>query len=55
MTMPHPGKLDDELGVLISLVISLGMIVLAVAGWWLLNIFPNLVGMVMSASSVEIP
>ena len=53
--MPHPGKLDDELGVLISLVISLGMIVLAVAGWWLLNIFPNLVGMVMSSSSVEIP
>lgn len=45
----------EELGVFISLVVSLGMIVLAVAGWWLLNTFTNIVGMVMSASSVEIP
>ncbi|MEK7350580.1 MAG: hypothetical protein AAB177_06870 [Nitrospirota bacterium] len=53
--MPHPGKLDGELGVLISLVVSLGMVILVVAGWWLLNIFPSLMGAVMSVSSVEIP
>ncbi|MCP9443367.1 MAG: hypothetical protein NNA20_12360 [Nitrospira sp.] len=45
MIKQHLGKLDGELGVLISLVMSLGMIVLTVAGWWLLNTFPHLVGM----------
>ena len=53
--MPHPGKLDGELGVLISLAISLGMVILTVASWWLWNTFPGLMGMVMSVSSVEIP
>lgn len=53
--MPHPGKLDGELGVLISLVVSLGMIILTVVGWWLWNTFPGFMGAVMSVSSVEIP
>jgi len=37
--MPPPGKLDGELGVLISLVVSLGMAILTVTGWWLVNTF----------------
>ncbi|MEK6804589.1 MAG: hypothetical protein AABZ34_18300 [Nitrospirota bacterium] len=53
--MPHPGKLDGERGVLISLAVSLGMVILTVAGWWLWNTFPGLMGAVMSVSSVEIP
>lgn len=53
--MPHPGKLDGELSVLISLAVSLGMVILTVAGWWLLNTFPSLMGTVMSVSSIEIP
>jgi hypothetical protein len=55
MIMPHPGKLDGEIGVLISLAVSLGMVILTVAGWWLMNTFPGLMGAVMSVSSVEIP
>lgn len=47
--------LRDELAVLISLVISLGMIILTVVGWWLWNTFPDLIGAVMSVSSAEIP
>ncbi|TKS60146.1 MAG: hypothetical protein EWM73_03196 [Nitrospira sp.] len=53
--MPHPGKLDGELGVLISLAVSLGMVILTVAGWWLWNTFPGLMEAVTSVSSVEIP
>ncbi|MBI4001574.1 MAG: hypothetical protein HY348_07305 [Nitrospira defluvii] len=53
--MPHPGKLDGELDVLISLVVSVGMVLLTVLGWWLWNTFPGLIGAVMSVSSVGIP
>lgn len=53
--MPHPGKLNGELGVLASLVVSLGMVILTVAGWWLWNTFPDLMGTVTSVSSLEIP
>ena len=51
----HPGKLDGELGVLVSLVVSLGMVVLTVVGWWLWNTVPGLMGAVTSVSSLEIP
>jgi hypothetical protein len=51
--MRPPGKLDGELGVLISLVVSFGMVILTVAGWWLVNTFPGLMGAVMSVRSVE--
>lgn len=47
--------LREELGVLISVVVSLGMIILTVVGWWILNTFPSFMGVVMSVSSVEIP
>ena len=53
--MPHPGKLDGELGVLISLAVSLGMVILTVVVWWLWNTLLGLMGAVMSVSSVEIP
>jgi hypothetical protein len=33
MIKQHPGKLDGELGVLISLIVSIWTIILAVAGW----------------------
>ncbi len=47
--------LREEPGVLISLVVSIGMVLLTVLGWWLWNTFPGLMGAVMSVSSVEIP
>lgn len=53
--MPHFGKLDGELGVLISLAVSLAMVIFTVAGWWLWNTFPDLMGTVTSVSSLEIP
>lgn len=53
--MPHPGKLEGELGVLISLAVSLGMIILTVVGWWLWNTFPSLMEAVMSVSSLGMP
>ena len=48
-------RMQEELGVLISLAVSLGMIILTVVGWWLWGTFPGLMGAVMSVSSVEIP
>lgn len=48
-------RVQEELSVLISLVVSLGMIILTVVGWWLWNTFPSLMGAVMSVSSVEMP
>lgn len=55
MIKRHPGKLDGELGALISLIVSLGMIILAVAGWWLWNTFHGLMGAILSMDFVEIP
>ncbi len=55
MIMPYPGKLDGEIGVLISLAASLGMVILTVVVWWLMNTFPGLMGAAMSVSFLEIP
>ncbi len=53
--MPHPGKLNGELGVLASLVVSLGMVILAVVGWWLWNTLHGLMGAILSMGFVEMP
>ncbi len=53
--MPHPGKLDGELGVLISLVVSLGMIILTVTGWWLWKILAAIAPVLSGVSSIEMP
>lgn len=55
MIKQHAGKLDGELSVLISLIVSLGMIILAVAGWWLWNTLPGLMGAILSIGFVEMP
>jgi uncharacterized iron-regulated membrane protein len=55
MIMPHPGKLDGELGVLISLVVSLGMIILTVTGWWLWKILAAIAPVLSGVSSIEMP
>lgn len=48
-------RMQEELSVLISLVVSLGMIILTVVGWWLVSTFPGLMAAVTSVSSVEMP
>lgn len=53
--MSHPGKLDGELGVLVSLVVSLAMVILTVVAWWLWNSFPGLMAVPIPVSSIEIP
>ena len=53
--MPHPGKLDGELGVLISLVISLRMVILTVTGWWLWKILAAITLVLSGVSSIELP
>lgn len=45
----------EELGVLISLAVSLGMIILTVVGWWLWKTIPALAEAIFFVSSVEIP
>lgn len=56
MLKQHPGKWDRELGTLISLVMSLGMIVLAIAGWWLWKILAPIAPVLSSGvSSIEMP
>lgn len=55
MTERLSGKLDGELGTLISLVILLGMIVLTVAGWWPRNTFHGLMRAILSMDFVEMP
>ena len=53
--MPHPGKLDGELGVLISLVVSIGMVTLVVAGWWLWKILAAIAPVLSGVSLIEMP
>lgn len=53
--MPHPGKLDGELGVLISLAVSLGMVILTVTGWWLWKILAAIAPVLSGVSSIEMP
>lgn len=53
--MPHPGKLDGELGVLINLAISIGMVLLTVAGWWLWKTFPGTVKAMLFMPSDDLP
>ncbi|MCP9448162.1 MAG: hypothetical protein NNA22_11430 [Nitrospira sp.] len=52
MIKQHPGKPDGELGVLISLIVSLGMIILAIAGVWLWNTLHDLMGAILSMGFV---
>jgi hypothetical protein len=40
MVTPHSGKPAGELGVFISLVISLGMVILTIIAWWLWKVLP---------------
>lgn len=53
--MPYPGKLDGEIGVLISLAVSLGMVILTVAGWWLWKILAAIAPVLSGVSSIELP
>jgi len=53
--MPHPEKLDGELGVLISLAVSLGMVILTVTGWWLWKILAAIAPGLSDLSLIEIP
>ncbi|NOS82345.1 MAG: hypothetical protein HOP32_12265 [Nitrospira sp.] len=53
--MPHPGKLGGEIGVLISLVVSLGMVVLTITGWWLWKILTAIAPSLSDLSLIEIP
>ena len=53
--MPYPGKLDGEIGVLISLAVSLGMVILTVAGWWLWKILAAIAPVLSGGSSIELP
>lgn len=53
--MPHPGKLNGELGVLISLAVSVGMVLLTVLGWWLWKILAASAPVLSSVSSIEMP
>lgn len=55
MLKPHPGKLDGELGVFISLVVSLGMVILTIIAWWLWKVFPESVGAMLLMRSIELP
>lgn len=53
--MPHPEKLDGEIDVLISLAVSLGIVILTVAGWWLWKILAAIAPVLSGVSSIEIP
>jgi len=55
MIMPRPEKLDGEFDVLISLVVSVGLVLLTVAGWWLWKILAAIAPVLSSVSSIEMP
>jgi uncharacterized iron-regulated membrane protein len=55
MIMPHPGKLGGEIGVLISLLVSLRRVVLTITGWWLWKILAAIAPSLSDLSLIEIP
>ena len=48
-------RTQEELGVLISLVMSVGTIVLTVTGWWLWKILAAIAPVLSGVSSIELP
>jgi hypothetical protein len=48
-------RMQEELGVLISLVVSVGMILLTVLGWWLWKILAAIAPVLSGVSSIEAP
>lgn len=55
MHRDHHLSLREELGVLISLVVSLGMIILAIIGWWMWKFLAGFVDVMSGTATVEIP
>lgn len=54
MRRDHDHSAREELGVLISLVISLGMIILPILGWWMWTFLAEIVDFMSAMASVEI-
>jgi hypothetical protein len=55
MRTRRPHDRDGEEKVIISLVISLGMIILAVLGWWLWNVLAPIGPALSDVTLVEMP
>lgn len=51
----RPHCVWEELGVLISLVVSLGMVILTAVGWWLWKTVPDTIEAMWCMRSLEIP
>jgi hypothetical protein len=48
-------ELEDEASVFLSLVVSCGMILVAILGWWMWKIFAQIGEAMVAITSIEIP
>jgi hypothetical protein len=55
MIKRYPQSMQEESGVMISLAISIGMIILAVVGWWMWKIFAPIAQAIFAISPSEVP